>query len=138
MNLLKILLVEDNAGDVRLLQETLRDIETLQFEITTCSTLARALELIGQSRFDIGLLDLGLPDAQGLEVVRGVRAAAPDIPLVVLTGLKDENLAVQSLQEGSQDYLVKGEITAALLSRALRYAMERQRVQVEMRALSLI
>ena len=76
--------------------------------------------------FDIILLDLGLPDAQGLGAVRRARAAAPRVPLVVLTGLDDESLAAQALQEGAQDYLVKGQIETRGLLRALRYAVERK------------
>ena len=78
---------------------------------------------------DIILLDLGLPDAQGLEAVRRAHAAAPRVPLVVLTGLDDESLAAQALQEGAQDYLIKGQIETRGLLRALRYAIERKTME---------
>ena len=78
---------------------------------------------------DIILLDLGLPDAEGLEAIRRARAAAPRIPLVVLTGLDDESLAAQALQKGAQDYLIKGQIETRGLLRALRYAIERKRLE---------
>jgi two-component system, cell cycle response regulator len=81
---------------------------------------------------------LGLPDAQGLEIVRRLHDAAPEMPLVVLSALKDEGVAIQSLHEGAQDYLVKGELTSQLLWRAVRHAMERQRLQLELRNLALV
>ena len=85
-----------------------------------------AEKYLAQYFVDAILLDLGLPDAQGLEAVRRVRAAAPGVPLVVMTGLDDEALAAQALQEGAQDYLIKGQIEARGLLRALRYAIERK------------
>ena len=84
---------------------------------------------LAERAVDIILLDLGLPDAQGLEAVRRARAAAPRVPLVVLTGLDDESLAAQALQEGAQDYLIKGQIDARGLLRALRYAVERKSME---------
>ena len=75
------------------------------------------------------MLDLGLPDADGLEAIRRTRAAAPRIPLVVLTGLDDETMAAQALQEGAQDYLIKGQIETRGLQRAMRYATERKRLE---------
>lgn len=135
---LNVLLVEDNPGDVRLLRESLREIETLRFDLYHVDTLTRALECIGQSSFDVGLLDLGLPDARGLDVVRRIHTAAPDIPLLVLTALKDDALAIQSLHEGAQDYLVKAEVDSHSLGRALRYAIERHHRQLGLLSLSLI
>jgi two-component system, cell cycle response regulator len=136
-SLVNVLLVEDNPGDARLFQELARTAE-FPFEIVHRETLAGALEVLADGTPEIVLLDLGLPDAQGLEVVRQVRSAAPDPPLLVLTGLDDETLAIESLKEGAQDYLVKGNIGSNSLRRALRYAMERQRVQLELVNLSLI
>lgn len=135
---MKILLVEDNPGDARLLREALGEIAGVTFALTVIETLAQALDTLSTHTFDIGLLDLGLPDARGLEVVRRVHYRAPDMPLVVLSALKDEKLAVQSLHEGAQDYLVKAEFHGTSLWRALRYAMERQHLQLELRNLSLV
>jgi two-component system cell cycle response regulator len=135
---MKILLVEDNPGDARLLREALGEIAGVTFELTVIETLARALETLSARAFDIGLLDLGLPDARGLEVVRRIHSKAPDMPLVVLSALTDEKVAVQSLHEGAQDYLVKAEFHGSSLWRALRYAMERQHLQLELRNLSLV
>ena len=91
--------------------------------------MSEAEKHLAAQEFDIILLDLGLPDAEGLGAVRRARAAAPSVPLVVLTGLDDESLAVQALQEGAQDYLVKGQIEARGLLRALRYAIERKNME---------
>jgi two-component system cell cycle response regulator len=136
--LTKILLVEDNPGDARLLREPLTEVLESEFEVTQCETLKQAIESLKKNKPDVVLCDLGLPDAQGLEAVRCIHGEAPDVPLVVLTGLNDEASAVQSLKEGAQDYLVKGQIDGGLLWRALRYAMERQRVQLELLSLALI
>jgi len=134
----KILLVEDNPGDVRLIEEALSETAKLRFELVRCETLAQALKFCSNSSPDAVLLDLGLPDAQGLETVRQMHRAAQQTPLVVLTVSNDENLAIRSLHEGAQDYLPKAQITGALVWRAIRYAMERQRVQLELLNLSLI
>ncbi len=136
-SVVSVLLVEDNPGDARLFQE-LAGAAEFPFEIVHRETLAGALEVLADSKPEIVLLDLGLPDAKGLEAVRRIRSAAPDPPLLVLTGLDDETLAVESLKEGAQDYLVKGNIGSNSLRRALRYAVERQRVQLEVANLSLI
>ena len=135
---LNVLLVEDNPGDARLLREGLQEIDALTFKLSHLETVSGAIERLGQCQFDVGLLDLGLPDARGLEVVRRIHDAAPDMPLLVLTALKDEALAVQSLHEGAQDYLVKAEVDSGSLWRALRYAMERHHRQRGLLSLSLI
>jgi len=134
----KILLVEDNPGDARLLREALVEIPESRFELTHCEALTQALEVLEKSKPDVVLSDLGLPDSQGLEAVRRIHDAAPDVPLVVLTALKDDALALQSLQQGAQDYLVKGQIDGSTLWRAVCYAMERQRIQLLLLTLALI
>src|SRR5277367_5223225 len=106
----KLLLVEDNQGDARLLREMLNDQGTHHTELTHLERMGDAEKHLAEHVVDIILLDLGLPDAQGLEAVRRAHAAAPRVPLVVLTGLDDESLATQTLQEGAQDYLIKGQI----------------------------
>lgn len=133
----KILLIEDNPGDARLLREALKEIAEVQFEFIHRESLAEALEFVAESRPDICLLDLGLPDALGLEAVHHLHREAPNVPIVVLTALNDESVAVQALHEGAQDYLIKAKIDRHSLWRALRYAMERQRVQLEVLDLSL-
>jgi diguanylate cyclase (GGDEF)-like protein len=135
---LNILLVEDNPGDARLLREGLKEAGERQFVLTHAETLAHALDRLAETKFDVGVLDLALPDAHGLEVVRRVRLAAPEVPLLVLSAVSDEGLAVESLHEGAQDYLVKGEVGGGSLWRALRYAMERHQVQLRLVNLSLV
>jgi len=125
----KLLLVEDNPGDARLLREMLAEQGVPMTALTVTRTLSEAETHLAGNPVDIILLDLGLPDAQGMEVVRRAQAAAPHIPLVVLTGLDDESLASEALQGGAQDYLIKGQIEPRSLMKALRYAMERKTLE---------
>jgi signal transduction histidine kinase len=128
---LQVLLIEDNPGDARLLQEIFRDTPSVKVELTHLGCMKDALTHLATKDANIVLLDLGLPDASGIAAVRALHAVAPRIPLVVLTGLDDEAVATQALQEGAQDYLVKGQIHAQMLVRALRHSIERKRMQVE-------
>jgi sigma-B regulation protein RsbU (phosphoserine phosphatase) len=128
---LHILLVEDNPGDARLIREELRE-PSLDHEIMHYATLTEAIERISAHApgdIDVVLLDLSLPDVQGIDSVMRVRNAAPWMPIVVLTGLEDEGLAFRAVEEGVQDYLVKGRVNGSVLVRALRYAIERKRVE---------
>jgi diguanylate cyclase (GGDEF)-like protein len=124
-----LLLVEDNLGDARLLREMLNGQNSLNIQSKQLETMTAAEAHLAKHAVDIILLDLGLPDAQGLEAIRRAHAAAPGVPLVVLTGLDDESLAVQALQLGAQDYLIKGQIETRGLLRALRYAIERKTME---------
>src|SRR5882762_2610706 len=126
-----ILLVEDNASDAELIREMFRKERPGSFELTHLSSITDAVRHLAKGGVDIVLLDLGLPDGIGLETVRRAHAAAPDVPLIVLTGLDDEQLAAQAIKEGAQDYLIKGQIQNRALPRALRYAIERQHMQTE-------
>ncbi len=125
-SLRSVLLVEDSPGDARLLREMFNEEGAREIEVIHVERLSEAEEYLAANAVDIILLDLGLPDAQGLEAVRRAHAAAPRVPLVVLTGRDDESLAVQALQEGAEDYLVKGRVEAPGLLRALSYAIERK------------
>jgi len=120
-----VLLVEDNCGDARLFREMLKEQRTLNIELTNATYMSEAENHLGEHSVDVILLDLGLPDVHGLEAVRRAHIAAPRVPLVVLTGLDDESLATQALQEGAQDYLIKGQIETQGLLRAIRYAIDR-------------
>jgi signal transduction histidine kinase len=124
-----LLIIEDNPGDARLLREMLRENGAYLAELIMAQTMSEAVECLSKHPVDIILLDLGLPDAQGMAAIRRTRMAAPGIPLVVLTGMDDEILAAHSLQEGVQDYLIKGQIETRGLLRALRYATERKRLE---------
>lgn len=128
---LKLLLVEDNPGDVRFLREILKESRDIEFEFNHVDRLDSALELLGETSFDIILLDLSLPDGNGIDTVIRTRQAAAHLPIVVLTGLNDEAFALNSVREGAQDYLVKGHIEIDVLVRAIRYAIERHRLQLE-------
>jgi signal transduction histidine kinase len=130
-----ILLVEDNPGDARLLREMFNQHDTHNGELTLVACMGEAEIHLSLNVVDVILLDLGLPDVQGLEAIRRARVAAPHVPLVVLTGLDDESLAAQALQEGAQDYLIKGQIDARGLLRALRYANERKIMEEERKRL---
>ncbi len=121
----RVLLVEDDPNDALLLKQTVRKAGTKQFHLTHVECLRAALPHLVERNADVVLLDLSLPDSQGLATVRRVRAFAASIPLVVLIGLSDEDMATKALREGAQDYLVKGEIDGRMLLRVLRYAVER-------------
>jgi signal transduction histidine kinase len=123
-----LLIIEDNPGDARLLREMFND-GSRSTELAIAGTMSDAERHLSENSVDIILLDLGLPDAHGLEAVRRAHAAARNAPLVVLTGLDDEAVAAQTLREGAQDYLIKGQIEARGLLRALRYAIERKRLE---------
>lgn len=126
---LRLLLVEDNPGDARLLQEELKDVASVRFEVRHVTRMAEALAVVGEPGWDVVLLDLSLPDGHGLSNVERLLQAAPALPLVVLTGTDDEQLSMRAVHAGAQDYLVKGQVTGPLLVRALRYAIERKRAE---------
>jgi len=128
---LQVLVVEDNAGDVRLLREMFNGERPGSFELTHLLRLSEAEAYLAKGGVDITLLDMGLPDGHGLETVRRAHAAAPDVPLIILTGLDDEALAGEAMTQGAQDYMIKGQIEARALPRALRHAIERHRMQTE-------
>jgi signal transduction histidine kinase len=128
---LRVLLVEDNAGDARLLREMFSKEKAGSFELTHKVRMSEAEVLLARGGIDVVLLDMGLPDGHGIENLRRARAASPDVVMMVLTGLDDEALAAEAIKEGAQDYLIKGQIENRALPRALRHAMDRQRMQAE-------
>ena len=127
---IRILLVEDNPADARLAQETLAEATNCVFDIAVATNLAHALTLLGQREFDVMLLDLSLPDSQGMDGLARVRAQDATVPIVVLTGLDDEETALAALHHGVQEYLVKGIEGTQLMVRAIRYAIERRRIDM--------
>jgi PAS domain S-box-containing protein len=136
ITVLNILLVEDNPGDVRLLQEILRDASSVRCQITPAMSLAAAIQqlsLVEAASFDVILLDLSLPDSQGLASFLNLHRRAANIPIVVLTGSDDETLALTAMQQGAQDYLIKGQVDSNLLLRSIRYAIERERTEAALR-----
>lgn len=127
--MIKVLLIEDNDVDAQLTQDLLSEWNTEEFQVARATTLAEGLSLLSRERFDAMLLDLSLPDAFGLPTVREVHAASPTIPVVVLSGVSDQSLALQAVRQGAQDYLVKGQGHPELLARAICYAIERKRFE---------
>jgi diguanylate cyclase (GGDEF)-like protein len=127
--MIKVLLIEDNDVDAQLTQDLFSEWSKEEFQIARATTLAEGLSLLSRERFDAMLLDLSLPDAFGLPTVREVHAASPTIPIVVLSGVSDQSLALQAVRQGAQDYLVKGQGHPELLARAIRYAIERKRFE---------
>lgn len=127
--LMRILLIEDNPGDVRLLRQHLAEGGARRFELVHADRLSAGLERLAETSFDVVLLDLSLPDSQGPDTVFRIRAASNRMPIVVLTGVEDEALGLQLIQSGVQDYLVKGQVSSPLLTRSLRYAVERVRME---------
>jgi signal transduction histidine kinase len=130
---INVLLVEDNLGDAYLIKERLKKSSTTQFKITHAAKLKKAIEYIIQDFFDIILLDLSLPDSKGLETLAAIEQQATHIPIIVLTGLNDEELALEAVRQGAQDYLKKGLIVSELLVHVLRSAIERKRTQEQLR-----
>ena len=125
-----LLLIEDNLGDVRLVKETLSEgYPNIRFSIGNVGTLEAGLQRLRNERFDAILLDLGLPDSTGIETFNEVRAIAERVPIIILTQLNDEELAVDALRSGAQDYIMKDQIMNGTLVRAIRYAMERKSIE---------
>jgi PAS domain S-box-containing protein len=131
---IRVLLVEDNPGDARLILELLREASAYEFDMERVDGLEAALERLSRAGVDVVLLDLGLPDSQGLETFKRARRGAPDEPIVVISGLNDEEIALEAVRSGAQDYLVKGRIEGDLLARVIRYAIERRRADDALRA----
>jgi PAS domain S-box-containing protein len=132
---LAVLLIEDNPGDARLIQVMLREVADSSVHLTRTDRLATGQEYLALGLTDGVLLDLSLPDSQGLATFDRLHEAAPDVPVVVLSGLADETVAMQAVAAGAQDYLVKGHVDGVTILRALRYAIERQRAERERRLL---
>jgi signal transduction histidine kinase len=130
---IRVLLVEDNAEQARLLERMLVESDDPVFEVSQYSALRPALDALDLTGIHIVLLDLWLPDSEGLDTFLRVQHRAPDLPIVVLTGMDDEALAVETVQRGAQDYLVKGRVDDRTLIRSLRYALERKKAQFELK-----
>jgi predicted heme/steroid binding protein/uncharacterized membrane protein len=127
MEQIKVLLIEDNPGDARLIQDMLADSTNTEFIIDWKQTLRDGLEILGGNHYDAVLLDLGLPDSpQRSTTFTRVQSTAPTLPIIILTGLDDDNFAVSTVRRGAQDYLVKGKIDTNILVRTIRYAIARR------------
>ncbi|TMH00192.1 MAG: response regulator, partial [Betaproteobacteria bacterium] len=132
MNPTKVLLIEDNPADARLIGEMLREAEAkgLAFELVWADSLAAGAQRLHEGGIDVILLDLGLPESSGLDTLQRLLEHEPRAPtLVVLSGITDEDVALQALQSGAEDYLVKGQVDSALLVRSIRYAIGRSQAE---------
>ena len=125
---INVLLIEDHPGDARLVKEMLIDAGANKFNLTHVGSMSEGLTLLSNESYHVILLDLSLPDGHGLDNIQQVCTATPHLPIVILTGLDDETTAIRAVQEGAEDYLVKGQMDSNLLARAIRYAIERKRV----------
>ncbi|MGD0948879.1 MAG: response regulator [Candidatus Binatia bacterium] len=133
---IQLLLVEDEPTQALLVRESFAEAASIKVELTHVERLSEALDSVSTGRFDVVLLDLGLPDSEGLDSLLRLHQRAPAVPILALTALDDERLAVKAVQEGAQDYLVKGRVDGDLLVRAVRHAIERKKVEEEIRRLN--
>jgi two-component system cell cycle response regulator len=128
----KILLIEDNPADVRMIQELVAEVKSAHLDLEYADRLSEGLKRLESSDIDAILLDLSLPDSKGIKTFSLLRSHAQNIPILLLTGLPDEELATQAVREGAQDYLVKDQVDGNLLVRAVKYAIERQRLVAQL------
>ncbi len=129
----KVLLVEDNPGDAFLIQEQFKAAKSYVYQLTHVEYLAQAISDLAQDSYDVILLDLSLPDSRGLETLKTLKEHSLAIPIVILSGINDEELAIQAVRQGAQDYLVKGQVQGEILVQALRYAIERKHIEEQLR-----
>jgi DNA-binding response OmpR family regulator len=127
MDLIRLLVVEDNLDDATLICEFLVEEFPGQYRSEVATSLGAALSVLAEGEFEAVLLDLGLPDCPGLDSVRQLMRRFPEVAIIVLTGLDDDKIAVQSVRYGAQDYLEKKDICSTWLSRAIRYALQRKK-----------
>lgn len=133
MEKIKVLLIEDNPGDARLIKEMLAEAKSVSFDFEWKDNLTKGLKRLTEKGIDVVLLDLMLPDSAGAETFVKTHACAPHVPILVLTGLDDETVAIGAVKEGAQDYLIKGQIDSNLLIHAVRYAIERMRIKEQLK-----
>ena len=130
---MKVLLIEDSETQAHLVRALFDDQDEADCTLHSVGDLHSGIEALAENQYDAVLLDLTLPDSSGVESCKRVHASAPTVPIVVLTGIDDQDLALATLQEGAEDYLVKGDIDSRLLVRAIRYAMERKRISLALK-----
>ncbi|KTD54723.1 EAL domain-containing protein [Legionella quateirensis] len=123
---IQVLVVEDNPAFIRLIEELLKEFKPSQFELIPSDSIASATSILKEQNVDVILLDLGLPDCSGIDTYRKINNFAFNIPIIILSGLQDENVALATIAEGAQDYFIKGTFDGNLLARAILYALERK------------
>ncbi len=129
---ISVLLIEDNPDDAVLIRRYLSAAMKVPPVVNHVALLTHGLERLKGGGFDVVLLDLSLPDGQGLGTFEKVHTRAPDVPIILLTGYDDDELAGEAVRKGAQDYLVKGQVNGSLLGRSIRYAISRQKLLVEL------
>jgi len=128
-----VLLVEDNPDDATLIKRYLTDNSNVHYDVTHVDRLSSGLACLQKGGFDVVLLDLGLPDsARGFDGFEKMHAQATDVPIIVLTGYNNDEFAIEAVEKGAQDYLVKGQIIGVLLGRSIRYAIGRQKLLTQL------
>ena len=133
----RVLLVEDNLADARLLIEILKDTSGGKVQFQHVDRITKALRCLAEEKFDVVLLDLNLPDVSGLETVGRLCAADPEMPVIVLTSMEDDSLSLAAVQTGAQDYLVKGQVDGPTVARSIRYAIERKHMEKRMHHMAM-
>ncbi|MGE5239104.1 MAG: sensor histidine kinase, partial [Chloroflexota bacterium] len=128
---IRALIIEDSDGDADLICEVLSEAEGVRIDTERADRVSAGMELLRKKKFDVILSDLGLPDSQGIETFIRLHSQYPDLPIIILTGLSDEELALQALQKGAQDYLVKGQTDIDSLCKSIRYSIERKKLEEE-------
>jgi diguanylate cyclase (GGDEF)-like protein len=134
----RVLLIEDNPGDARLIKEALAESTATRFQVDVVQTLADGLVRLAEQDVDAALIDLSLPDSVGLETFHRARAGAEAIPIIVLTGLDDDTVASAAVNAGAQDFISKNRVQPDSLARAIRYAIERQRMLQQVRQMAVL
>ena len=128
-----VLLIEDNPGDARLIREMLAEGPPSEFELVLADRLAEGLARLSEGGIDVILLDLMLPDAYVLQTLQRTLQHASNVPIIVLTGLDNQHVGMEAVQAGAQDYLIKGQIDRNILTRAIRYAIERGKLTSQLK-----
>lgn len=124
---IKILLFEDNIGDADLIEDMINEFSDFSYEILIVETLEDGLDLLKKQAFDVILLDLGLPDSDGIDTFLDVQEERPEIPIIILTGLNHGKIGINAVKKGAQDYLIKGQVSTEILKRSIRYSIERKK-----------
>ena len=134
---INILLIEDCRADCCLMEGMLKDSDILHFDIETVSTLSIGTARLSEKKFDVVILDLGLPESSGMDTLKKMLVHNLEVPIIVLTGRDDDQLGMEAVKEGAQDYLSKGQLDKNWLARSIRYAVERHRLLAELHKQSL-
>ena len=129
-----VLLIEDNLGDIVSIRTMISEVDDGCFEIKFAETLSEALNILEMEKFDVVLMDLGLPDSQGFRTFTQIHNQMPKLPIIIITGIEDENLGLSAVKKGAQDYLIKGQVNKKLLGRSLKFAIERKQFEERLKS----